>query len=203
MKRTSPAQHHGPRQAQGCAVRLLGPLLLGLCCVTATQAHQGAHVHGRIQLGVALDGQQLVIDIDTPLDSLLGFEHAPSTAPQKKLAAEWAERLRTTGSLVRLPAQARCTLLGAELNAPVMGLGKTSADKAPHAHDHQHGHADLEGQWSYRCEQPDALRTIDLGFFDASPHARTIDVQWAKDGRQGKQTLRRPAETELRKCQQV
>jgi hypothetical protein len=159
-------------------------LLLGLCWCAAAHAHQGAHVHGRIQLGVALDGQQLVIDIDSPLDSLLGFEHAPRTAPQKKLAGEWAERLRTPNSLLRLPAEARCTLQGAELDAPVLGLGEDTAKPSEHA--------DLEGQWSYQCERPEALRSIDLGFFEASRHARTIDVQWVRDGRQGRQTLQRP-----------
>lgn len=168
--------------------RLMCGLLITLSG-TAVLAHQAAHVHGRIQLGVAQDGDQLVIDVDTPLDSLLGFEHAPKTTAQKKLAADWADRLRRGTDLLRINPEARCTLSAADLDAPVLGLEPASGkDKTPASQEH----ADLEGQWSFRCEQPSALRTIDLGFFDASPHARHIEVQWVKDGRQGQQTLKRP-----------
>lgn len=168
--------------------RLMCAMLIALSS-TAALAHPSAHVHGRIQLGVAQDGDQLVIDVDTPLDSLLGFEHAPKTPAQKKLAADWADRLRTGAGLLRINPQARCTLTAADLDAPVLGLTPTSGHGKPKASSE---HADLEGQWSFRCEQPSALRTIDLGFFDASPHARHIEVQWLKDGRQGQQTLKRP-----------
>lgn len=162
--------------------------LIGISCATAAQAHQAAHVHGRIQLGVALDGQQLVVDIDTPLDSLLGFEHAPRTSAQKTLAADWAARLRTGTGLLRPNPEARCALTGVELEAPLLGLGPDRVQQTTPTD----GHADLEGQWSFRCEQPSALRTIDLGFFEASPHVRTIEVQWVRDGHQGRQTLKRP-----------
>lgn len=161
--------------------------LIGISCAAA-QAHQTAHVHGRIQLGVALEGQQLVVDIDTPLDSLLGFEHAPRTPAQKTLAADWATRLRAGTGLLRPNPEARCTLEGAELEAPVLGLGPDAVSQPGPTG----GHADLEGHWTFRCEQPSALRTIELGFFDASPHARTIEVQWVRAGHQGAQTLKRP-----------
>lgn len=152
--------------------------------------HTHAHVHGQIQLGVAVDGQQVSVDIDTPLESLLGFEHAPKSAAQKKRAADWAQRLREGHSLLRFTPEAQCKLLTADLQAPVLGLGKPSASGS-HGQDHD-GHADLAGQWLFECAAPKALRALEVSFFQLSPHARVVEVQWVKGRQQGKLTLKRP-----------
>lgn len=154
------------------------------------QSHQHAHVHGHIQLGVAVDGKQVSVDIDTPLESLLGFEHAPRSAAEKKLAADWAQRLRDGSGLLQFNAEAQCRLVQADLDAPVLGLGK-QASPSPLGKD-DGGHADLEGAWLFECAAPGALRSLDLAFFKRSAHARVMEVQWVKGSRQGKQTLKRP-----------
>jgi Protein of unknown function (DUF2796) len=154
------------------------------------QPHQHAHVHGHIQLGVAVDGKQISVDIDTPLESLLGFEHAPRTAGEINLAAEWAKWLREGSGLLRFNPEAKCKLVRANLDAPVLGLGNKSASPS---HDKADGgHADLEGDWSFECSAPEALRSLEVSFFGRSPHAQVIEVQWVKGSKQGKQTLNRP-----------
>jgi hypothetical protein len=167
--------------------RGLHALVMFLSCMATAQAHQQAHVHGRIQLGVALEGSELVIDIHAPLESLLGFERQPRTATEKALAADWSARLRDGGTLLRLDPEARCVLTHAELSAPVLGWGSSPGHATA-----QDGHADLEGQWVFRCAQPSALRRLNVGFFEASAHARVIEVQWAVGGKQGRQVLKRP-----------
>ena len=81
-------------------------LVLGAAPVLAAGAHDHghehaqAHVHGAVQLEVALDGPTLSIALEAPLDSLLGFERAPRTARVVLArAAAWAARLASgTGS---------------------------------------------------------------------------------------------------------
>ena len=154
------------------------------------QSHQHAHVHGHIQLGVAVDGKQISVDIDTPLESMLGFEHAPRTASEKKLAAEWAQRLSEGSSLLRFNPEAQCKQTRADLNAAVLGLGNKPASPS---HDKDDGgHADLEGAWSFECGAPEALSSLELSFFKHSPHAQVMEVQWVRGSKQGKQTLKRP-----------
>jgi hypothetical protein len=154
------------------------------------QSHQHAHVHGHIQLGVAVGGKQISVDIDTPLESLLGFEHAPRTASEKKLAIEWAQRLREGSSLLRFNPEAQCKQVRADLEATVLGLDNKPASPS---HDKDDGgHADLEGAWSFECGTPEALRSLEVSFFKHSPHARVMEVQWVKGSKQGKQTLKRP-----------
>jgi Protein of unknown function (DUF2796) len=165
-------------------------LMLALSHGAMAQSHQHAHVHGHIQLGVAVDGKHISVDIDTPLESLLGFEHAPRTSGEKKLAAEWAQRLREGGSLLRFNPEAQCKLIQTDLDAPVLGLGNKPTSPSHHKDDG--GHADLEGTWSFECSAPEALRSLELSFFKHSPHAQVMQVQWVKGNKQGKQTLKRP-----------
>jgi Protein of unknown function (DUF2796) len=168
-------------------------LLMALSGAAWAQHAPHAHVHGRIQLGVAVDGAEVSVDIDTPLDSLLGFEHAPRTAAQKQLAAEWARRLRDGDSLWRFNPEAQCRLKQADLEAPVLGLGVQATPASPSAHaGDAGGHADLAGAWSFVCAAPVALRSLEVSLFKLSPHAQVIEVQWVKGARQGKQTLKRP-----------
>lgn len=168
---------------------LTGSLALALAApwVAHAKPPAHAHVHGQIQLGVAVDGKQVSVDIITPLESLLGFEHAPQIAAQKKRAADWTQRLREGHSLLRFTPEAQCKLLTADLEAPVLGLGKPAASGS-----HGQDHADLEGQWTFECAAPEALRALEVSFFQLSPHARVVEVQWVKGHKQGKQTLKRP-----------
>lgn len=157
------------------------------------QAAPHAHVHGEIQLGVALDGPTVTVDIDTPLESLLGFEHTPRSPAEKTLAAHWATILKQGTGLLRFNAEAACSLQQVALDAAVLGLG-LDAGKMP-SHTGNTGntrHADLEGNWVFQCAHPEALRQLDIGFLKESPHAQKIEVKLITSKRQSKQRLMRP-----------
>ena len=60
----------------------------------SAMAHEpGAHVHGVATLQVTQDQDTLSIDLDSPLDNLLGFEHAPRTDKQKQAVQQMIENL--------------------------------------------------------------------------------------------------------------
>jgi hypothetical protein len=67
-------------------VKNLQGLLLLVAIACAAQAHLGAHVHGLVKLGVAVQGPTVSIELDSPLDNLLGFEHRPRTAAERQAA---------------------------------------------------------------------------------------------------------------------
>jgi len=76
--------------------------LLAAACllpVPALAGHPGAHVHGAARLQVAVDGNTLNLQLETPLASLVGFEHAPRTNQQKQALQAMAERLRQAGEI--------------------------------------------------------------------------------------------------------
>lgn len=172
---------------------------LGLLLWPGTGAAAGkAHVHGVVQVNVALDGQQLTIDLDAPLDNLLGFERAPRTAAERQAAADLLASLRRPGAGAQLfvpDAQAGCTPATAEVQAPVLEP-KTAAQPAPgqrqgggHGHD---GHADLNASFSFRCQQPAALAGLQTRLFEAYRRIQRIEVLVAGPQGQTRQVLKRP-----------
>jgi len=156
----------------------LAALLLSL-----PAAAQKAHVHGMAALTMAVDGPILSITLEAPLDGFVGFERPPRTDAERKTAAEALARLKDGAALFKPDAAAGCTLAEATVDAPVLQPGaKAGGD-----------HADLDASYTFRCSQPQALRSVDVALFDAFQRLTRIEVQVAGAKAQSKLTLRRGA----------
>jgi Protein of unknown function (DUF2796) len=147
-----------------------------------------AHEHGVVRLDVAVDGNKLSIELDAPLDSLLGFERAPRTDAEKRAAAAVLVQLRSPQPPFTPDAAAGCKWQSSEVLAPVLEAG---ADKAPSTKPKE-VHADLTATFRYTCSQPQQLRVLDVGLFEAYARMQRIDAQVVGNAGQSKATLRRP-----------
>ena len=56
--------------------------------------HHGPHVHGEATLNVGVDGQLLVVGLDAPGMSLLGFEHPPRNDSERARYGQTLDVLR-------------------------------------------------------------------------------------------------------------
>ena len=61
---------------------------LSTMVVAQTERELGAHEHGSAALNVALDGNMLFIELESPWNNIVGFEHAPNTEEQKALVED-------------------------------------------------------------------------------------------------------------------
>lgn len=167
--------------------------LSGLCLTAA--ATLGAckpHEHGVVRLDVGVDGSRLSVAMTAALDNWLGFERAPRSDAERKAAAEVLARLRnpTQGApLFTADAGAQCKLSKAEVSAPVLEAPSGTTPKPPTGS----GHADLEALYEFQCAQPAALKSLEIGLFDAYKRIQRIHVQVAGAQGQVKVTLKRPA----------
>jgi hypothetical protein len=162
--------------------RLPSIAILAACAATtlhAAAAHEpGAHVHGVAELRVVVDGARLEATLESPLDNLLGFEHAPRTDAQRDAVRAMAATLRGSPGPLTPTAAARCTLESVHLASsalPAVLLGETAAAAAPA--DAQEGHADLDASFTWRCEAPAQLAGLDVGLMHAFPRIRRLDAQ--------------------------
>ena len=149
------------------------PCLLAAICVLPVPALAGksaAHVHGVASLQVATDGGTLTLQFETPLANLLGFEHAPRSEKQKQAVRLMADRLRQAGAVFTPSPAARCSAISVELESPLLQPSPQSGDDA---------HADLAGSFVFRCQDPAALRDLEVGLFASFPRLQRIDVQVA------------------------
>jgi hypothetical protein len=119
---------------------------------------------------VAVDGDTLTLNVESPLDNLLGFEHLPRTEKEKGAVHDMAVRLNRAETVFVPTPAAHCKPLSVKLVSPVL-----QPDKPP-AGD---GHADLDGEFVFRCEHPEALHGIEVALFDGFPNLHQVDVQVA------------------------
>ncbi len=144
-----------------------------LSCLLSTPsiAHgPGPHVHGVASLQVAVDGNTLTLHLESPLDNLLGFEHVARTEKEKAAVRDMAARLNKPETLFVPTPEAQCKAVSVDLESPVLQPAKAANSS---------GHADLDGDFVFRCEHPEVLRAIDVSLFDGFPNMRQVDVQVA------------------------
>lgn len=170
-----------------CASALMPP-------AHAQHAH-GAHEHGVAHLSVAIEGAELLIELSTPLDNMVGFEHAPATAAQRATLADAEARLSQGAELFRLPEAAGCVLAETVLDSP-WPLQTGKEQPADHDHDHDHGvgaregHADLIATYRFECARPAALDALRVELFDVFPRLRELRAVRAAESGQGAAVLK-------------
>lgn len=142
-----------------------------------------AHEHSVASLNVALDGQTLEIQLQSPAMNLVGFEHeAKSDADKAKVAAA-RQHLEQPQALFALPIEAKCALQDSELDSPLFG-GHAHDE---HEHADEHGHSDIDASYRFACANAEALQTLELGsFFGTFPGTEKLEVQLiGPSGQQG------------------
>ena len=160
------------------------PMLFCLLTLTAAQA-DSPHEHGVARLDVAVDAGRVRIELDTPLDNLLGFERAPRSDAERDKVSAMVARLRAGEALFRIDAAAGCKLSKVDLVSPPLGLGKEAAAAGEHG--------DLNGSYEFLCVHGARAVFLEVGLFDAFPALKRIDLQVTTPKGQLKAVLRKPA----------
>lgn len=173
---------------------IVGVLAASLLCSAAYAA--GAHVHGAATLRVAVDGNELMLEFESPLDNLVGFEHAPRTENEKAAVRRMAEQLRQAERLFVPSAAAKCSgssvklqssaidpvLLEAGGRAPASTARKPAKPAPPQPKGAEKGkdsHASLIAEVVFRCAQPERLSALEVNAFEAFAGLKRVDVDVA------------------------
>ncbi len=185
--------------------RTLLALAAALTIVNPVAHAEKAHVHGVAELSVGVENDTLRIALESPLDSLLGFERAPKGNKELDKVRRMANQLRQADKLFLPTPAAGCRLVNVKLESAVLDpalLGEApvarSAAKATHG-DHRagtgHEHADLDAEFTFHCAQPAALQGLEVKLFDAFPGYRQIRAQVVTAKRQSAAKLSPQAST--------
>ena len=141
--------------------------------------HLDAHEHGAGELMVALEGNELLVELRLPGMDTVGFEHAPQTHEQHEAIDKAANKLKDAANVVELPANAKCTLEDAHIKAPYQ--------EDAHGHEKEHGHDDHEhegemhaefmAEYHFRCDAPQNVDTLNVKAFSTFPTLEEIVYQ--------------------------
>ncbi|WP_141709671.1 ZrgA family zinc uptake protein, partial [Vibrio splendidus] len=93
-----------------------------------------AHVHGKVEVNIAQDGQELLVEVTAPGADVVSFEHAPETAEQKKVFEQAIAQLNKPEELFGFN-NASCTL-----------KFKSVTNTLEDDHDDHEGHDHAEGE---------------------------------------------------------
>lgn len=134
------------------------------CCALSTHPILAAefeqhapHEHGKVTINAALDGNQLVIELDSPAVNVVGFEHEPRTDQERSAVSDAAKLLGNGRGLFTLPKEARCQFQKTDIKAPQW----ETADEGSGQHDEHGQHADYEARFIYQCWAPDHLSWLE------------------------------------------
>ncbi len=156
-----------------------------------------AHVHGHVELNIAQDGHELLMEITAPGADVVGFEHAPENDEQTTLLNKALETLNHADSLFTLASGANCHIEQAFVKHTLGG----EHDHAEHAHhddhkghdhdEHEHhddheghdheGHGSFAAQYTFHCDDISKLNSIDTHWFTQFPATKEIDVNLLTD----------------------
>ena len=156
-----------------------------LAALLAALAQGSAHEHGVATLDIAIEAKQIVVQFQSPLDNLVGFERAPRTDSERQRAAEAVARLKDGDSMFKFDPAAGCKLARASIDSPALGLDSPSGAPA------QTGHAELFASWEFNCADASKAAQVDVGLF-AFNQLKRVQVQLALSKAQAKRELKRP-----------
>jgi Protein of unknown function (DUF2796) len=150
-----------------------------------TIAHElGAHVHGVANLEIAVDQNTLTLDLSSPLDNLIGFEHQPRTAQQKAAVRTMADNFNKAEQYFVPSPEAGCMLQSAKLDSPALIKNKSAKSE-----NGDRVHADLDGEFVFACKQTDKLHDLEVKLFASYPNLHKLNVEIAALRTQAAATL--------------
>ena len=164
-----------------------------LTAVAQTERDLDSHVHGAAAMNVAVADSAVFIELDTPWNNLVGFEHAPSTDEQHALVDNALQRLNDPDQLFAFDG-GDCAIDSvlvedsmAEGDSHHDEHGDEHGDEHADEHDEHDDHADHgdEGEthstvlvtYSYSCGDISSLNAIDLSIFSIWSGFEDLDVQ--------------------------
>lgn len=191
------------RLVQGLGLGLLAGFLAAPVAapVGAAEREHGAHEHGVGQLNVAIEGDEVEIELIAPGADIVGFEHEAETEADKAAVAEAAALLADGPAIFVFPDGAACALEEAEVESALLEGEHAHEEHADekhsdeeHAHEEHAGeegesHSEFHAHYHFECGNPGALDHIEVRYFEHFPNAEELDVQTITDDGQGAQEL--------------
>ena len=149
-----------------------------------------AHEHGVGQLDIAIDGQQIAMELHAPGADIVGFEYAAESAKDLAAVDAAVAKLSAPLALFVLPEAAECSIVeasaGLESEEEHEEHGDEHADDE-HAEDGHDDHADESGHTEFHaeyllnCAELSAITGIDFAYFGSFPNALEVEVQIIAD----------------------
>jgi len=154
----------------------------GLYAEDRGQRSHDAHEHGVGELNIAIEGNSLHIELESPAMNLVGFEHQPRDKQQLAAVKQAVAQLKEGDKLFVTTAKARCSLQESEVETALLHQEEDDHDEK--GKEHEEAHADFEATYRFECLKPAALDSITVQLFSLFPATEELEVQLLGENRQ-------------------
>jgi hypothetical protein len=153
-------------------------ITLGLMSAPLSAGPHG-HAHGKGEMEITVQDGSIRAIFRTPMESLLGFEHAPKTEAQKTAVTQLKNKLSNPTLFFAPTPAAQCAAGAAEASSTLFA-GQVSG-----------GHSDLEYRFSFKCSNVQALQGLDALLFADYPRLHEIRALVVNNTEQRSVTLKK------------
>ena len=139
----------------------------------------GAHEHGVVRMGLAVDGQRMSLNLEAPAATVFGFEHDPETEEEIGVVSEAMETLKTrVGEIIAVSSELACELEDVEVvSAPEVDEEHAHSDDEEHSHsDDEDAHSEVRVAVSWFCAQSVEGTDATLRLGSLWPDAELVDL---------------------------
>ena len=134
---------------------------------------QHKHVHGEGRLDAVIDQGSISLDVELPLDAVVGFERTPKNDKQKAALAA-AEKILNDATALWQPTPAA----GCAVQSVQVGMPKFDGE-----------HADIDANYVFHCADPAELKAIETTLFKHFKRLYRLETQRSGPVGQGAQRL--------------
>jgi len=159
---------------------LLSGLLFSAPALAEEKREADAHEHGHGAFNMAIEGETVAIELETPAFDILGFEHETKSGAEID-AVETARRaLADPVALFGLPDAAECQVTEAEIEIGAEAEHHDEHDD--HAHDEKHDeeggeHSEVHAHYTLTCGTPGEIGGVNAAaYFKAFPNAEELEA---------------------------
>ena len=150
-----------------------------------------AHEHGVAVLNIVAEGNTVVLQLETPSESIYGFEHEAKKPAEIKKRDEAVEKLKTSADKMFLldPALA-CKVVTVDVK-PFVTEAKVPQpqEKKPHKHHKEGTHSEVHATFKFECGKPVAGSLLKFAARSQFKSLRTLKVQVLSDDKQSGNTI--------------
>jgi hypothetical protein len=139
---------------------------------------QDAHLHGYTELMIAIEGNALAINFESPASSIVGFEHRATSSDQFQLIEEARRILESSTELFSFSG-GDCSLSKASADFSALAV----PDKERQVHGQSH--SEITASYEYDCLQAQSLDAISVNLISRFPRIEKIRTIWLTDVKQG------------------
>ena len=144
---------------------------------------QDAHVHGLSHLTIALEKKTLLVEINSPLMDIVGFEGEPRTKVQRDSIERAKTKLRKIENVLIFKGGS-CL----EKNIDV-AVGHDHSNEHSQSEHHHDTHSEISAVYKFKCSEPEALQKITVLLPNQFSRMEKIKAQWVTANAQGQITL--------------